>query len=301
MLWMDWLWVRQLVTHTNSPLLCSAACVSLSPTGLSHNSARRVFTVTEERTLFTRERNLHMYRTTAYFLSKTLVELPVQLALSFLLGSIGYYMVGLQPSVSHFLRFSLGLGLLALASNSMGQILGAVAPSPVFAVMLSPLCVIPFMLTSGFFLNQADYPPYLLPLKVLSPHLYVFTSLFAVEFDDLHLHCRDDETIPVWIGERHYGYCYLQRGEQVLHMFRVNGAVGSGAGYGLNMLYVTCLFVGYRVVALLALKWRERRRDGGSGGRGMGVGRSVRRLWQRLCRLRTVCCFGASLSRSHAT
>ena len=257
-------------------------------------------TVTEERALFTRERNLHMYRTTAYFLSKTLVELPVQVALSLLLGSIGYYMVGLQPSLSHFARFSLGLCLLALASNSMGQILGAIAPSPVFAVMLSPLCVIPFMLTSGFFLNQSDFPPWLLPLKLLSPHLYVFTALFAVEFDGLPLHCRPDEDIPVWIGERQYGFCYLQRGEQVLHLFRVSEGGGSGVGYGLNMLYVACLFVGYRMLALLALKWRESRRDGRSDG-GLDVKVLVRRVWQQVRRLRLLCARGAAVSRPHTT
>jgi len=242
-----------------------------------------------------------MYRTTAYFLSKTLVELPVQLALSFLLGSIGYYMVGLQPSFSHFARFSLGLGLLALSSNSMGQVLGAVAPSPVFAVMLSPLCVIPFMLTSGFFLNQDDFPPYLLPLKLLSPHLYVFTSLFAVEFTNLRLHCQQDEEVPVYLGERQYGFCYLQRGEQVLRLFRVASSGGVGVGYGLNMVYVACLFVGFRVLALLALKWRERRQDGGGRESGLGVGSVMRRVWHQLRRLRVLCCCGASVSRSHAT
>ena len=85
----------------------------------------------------------------------------MQLLLSLLLGSAGYFMVGLQPSASHFLRFSLALSLLALASNSLGQLLGALAPSPLLAVMLSPLCVIPFMLTSGFFINIDDLPPYL--------------------------------------------------------------------------------------------------------------------------------------------
>ena len=293
-------YVGQPLTHSLLPVLSLSSVIG--PPLIPRPSSRSLssLSVTEERTLFTRERNLHMYRTTAYFLSKTLVELPVQLGLSFLLGSIGYYMVGLQPSLSHFLRFSLGLGLLALSSNSMGQILGAVAPTPVFAVMLSPLCVIPFMLTSGFFLNQHDNPPWLLPLKALSPHLYVFTALFAVEFDGLQLYCRHDELIPVWLGERQWGFCYLQHGEQVLRTFRVDGGLGSGVGYWLNMLYVACLFVGFRVVALLALKWRERRRDGGGEG-GLDVAVWMRRVWLQLRRLCMRCGCGARVSRAHAT
>ena len=294
--------MRQLtLTHLSRAVLCLSSSRIVQPILIPSLAVHlSTASVTEERTLFTRERNLHIYRTTAYFFSKTLVELPVQLALSFLLGSIGYYMVGLQPSPSHFVRFSVGLGLLALSSNSMGQILGAIAPSPVFAVMLSPLCVIPFMLTSGFFLNQADYPPYLLPLKLLSPHLYVFTSLFATEFTHLPLHCRPDETIPVWIGERQYGYCYLERGEQVLGLFRIGVGGGDGVGYGLNMCWVACLFVGYRVVALLALKWRERRREG-SGGCEMDFSGIKRWVRQQLRRLRVVGGRSADGSRSHAT
>ena len=237
--------------------------------------------VTEERALFTRERGCHVYRTSAYFLSKALLEVPVQVGLSFLLGSVGYFMVGLQPDASHFFRFSLGLALLALASNSLGQILGALAPSALMAVMLSPISVIPFMLTSGFFLNLDDFPPYLIPLRALSPHLYVFTSLFSLEFTDLPFHCRPDETIPIYVGPLRTDFCYLTSGQKVLDMFHI--CEDSRGRYWSNMGYVALLFVGFRWVAFMALKVRARQGHAGEeeeeGERG-GLWVRMKRSWR---------------------
>ena len=266
------------LTDPCCPVLCSAARpLRLTAARLP---VRCVSAVTEERALFTRERSCHVYRTSAYFLSKATVEVPMQIALSFLLGSIGYFMVGLSPSASHFLRFSLGLALLALASNSLGQVLGALAPTPLMAVMLSPLCVIPFMLLSGFFLNVDDIPVYLLPLRALSPHLYTFTSLFAVEFTGLTLHCADDEALPIWVGEAEDEFCYLVRGEQVLSMFHIGE--DSAASYWANMGYVALLFVGFRLLALAALKVRARQGQADEDAEDEELRSCARTLWRML-------------------
>ena len=92
-------------------------------------------------------------------------------------------MIGLQSDINIFFNFVLGIIILALASNSLGQFLGALSPSALVAVMLTPLCIVPFMLTSGFFINLNSIPIYLIPLKYLSPHYYIFISLFSNEFN----------------------------------------------------------------------------------------------------------------------
>ena len=97
-----------------------------------------------------------------------------------------------------------------------------------------------------------------LPLKVLSPHLYVFTSLFSLEFSSLSFHCLADESIPVSIGSQSSQLCYLQSGQQVLDLFHIPADDDSSSGYWLSMLYVTLLFIGYRLLALAALKMRAR-------------------------------------------
>ena len=116
-----------------------------------------------------------------------------------------------------------------------------------------------------------------LPLKVLSPHLYVFTSLFSLEFSSLSFHCLADESIPVSIGSQSSQLCYLQSGQQVLDLFHIPADDDSSSGYWLSMLYVTLLFIGYRLLALAGTQDEgetglERRR----GGRRGQAGRQVR-------------------------
>jgi ABC-type multidrug transport system permease subunit len=71
--------------------LCPALCVSLlcAPPP-----------VTEERALFLREQSSKMYSPSAYFLSKMMIELPLNTVLSCVFGIIGYVMCALsrQPS-----------------------------------------------------------------------------------------------------------------------------------------------------------------------------------------------------------
>lgn len=163
-------------------------------------------------------------------------------------------MVGLADDGVTAIEFFIGLSLLALASNSLGLILGCVAPTPLIAVMMSPMCVVPFMICSGFFVNLDDLPVYLWPLRALSPHLYVFTSLFANEFTGQTFHCRDREALQIFVQGDAYYFCYLSTGELVLNIFHID----KETPYGLNMVYTFILFIGYRCVAWAILTLRDR-------------------------------------------
>jgi hypothetical protein len=59
------------------------------------------------------------------------------------------------------LSYLLLVSLLGHAVSSFGLLLGAAVPIPILAVLLCPLTVIPFMLTSGFFINLDGMPVYL--------------------------------------------------------------------------------------------------------------------------------------------
>jgi hypothetical protein len=56
--------------------------------------------VTEERGLFLREKSSKMYSTSAYFLSKIVIEIPLNTILSFIFGIVGYSMVGMNSDAS---------------------------------------------------------------------------------------------------------------------------------------------------------------------------------------------------------
>lgn len=171
----------------------------------------------EERALYFREKATKVYKTSAYFLGKTLIELPLQILTPIVFGAIPYYMIGLKSEWMYFFRFSLGLIVLGQASESLGLILGALVKNPTTAVMMSPLLLIPFLLVTGFFLNLNSIPPYLVWIKVLSPQKYIFAALLQTEFTDQHFYCGEDELIPLPMGD----LCPFTSGEQVLGFFSI--------------------------------------------------------------------------------
>jgi len=171
----------------------------------------------EERTLYFREKANKVYKTSAYFLGKTLIELPLQILTPIVFGSIPYYMIGLKPDWTYFFRFCLGLVVLGQASESLGLILGALVKAPTTAVMMSPLLLIPFLLVTGFFLNLNSIPLYLVWIKVLSPQKYIFAALLQTEFTNQHFYCGEDELVATPAGD----LCPFTSGEQVLGFFSI--------------------------------------------------------------------------------
>ncbi len=61
--------------------------------------------------------------------------------------------------------------------------LGALVPNKQVGVSVAPLTIIPFMLFSGFFVNQDSIPPIMLPLQYISMFKYGLQALMANEYD----------------------------------------------------------------------------------------------------------------------
>lgn len=106
-----------------------------------------IFQFPLERSVVTRERAANMYRTSSYFLSKTMTDMPKSLFFNVLFCIIVYWMIGLDSSAGSFFRFILTIFLtttyaesLALAISIMtGDAQASAALVPVF-VILSLLC-----------------------------------------------------------------------------------------------------------------------------------------------------------------
>uniref|UniRef100_A0ABD2VRJ8 ABC membrane transporter n=1 Tax=Trichogramma kaykai TaxID=54128 RepID=A0ABD2VRJ8_9HYME len=64
--------------------------------------------------VFLRENKNGMYRTDVYFLSKTMAEVPIFLAVPIIFTSVSYFMIGLYPEVQHFFTT---VGIVALVAN----------------------------------------------------------------------------------------------------------------------------------------------------------------------------------------
>ena len=196
-----------------------------------------------EKVVFYREVASETYSTPAYFLSKTFSELPFQVTFPLLFSSIVYPVAGLRAGGEYFVKFWGTLVMCALTSESLGIMLGSVAPDPQLAVAITPAAIIPFFLTGGLFANRERLDPYWIWLEKLSYISYSYESLMENEFKDVVL--NDDVSAALKNDPGLVGNNVLDR---------MNFELGlSTCLFALGMLTI-----GFRVIAFLGLLFTSR-------------------------------------------
>jgi len=139
----------------------------------------------DEKALLFREHRSGMYRLSLYYLSKILVEFPVQMVFPCLFISILYFMCGFNPDP---LRFLTAMGI-AVAMAAIGQGLGLLASisSDSLAVTLAvvPVVLMPFAILSGFVVQTV--PGWLTWLERLSFYRLAFETAIVNEFKGVAL------------------------------------------------------------------------------------------------------------------
>jgi ATP-binding cassette, subfamily G (WHITE), eye pigment precursor transporter len=118
--------------------------------------------------IFIRESRGRLYRTSTYFLGKTIAELPLFLAVPIIFTSIAYPMIGLRQG---FFYFSIACGVVSLVANvstSFGYLISCASSSISMALSVGPPVIIPFLIFGGFFLNSGSVPSYFKWLSYLS-------------------------------------------------------------------------------------------------------------------------------------
>lgn len=212
-----------------------------------------VLTFTEEGLVYAREKAGKMYNTGAYFLSKTIIDIPIQLALNLLCAGVTQGMVGLQPGFSVFMGFYLTLVLITCCTQSIGLLLAAVVPHAAIAMLLCPICMVPFMLTSGFFLTASSVPTAMKWLVWISPHRYMFEAAMADEFAGLSFSCDPGEALdpPRGPSGTAWELCPITTAQDVMDNFSL-----SFGTYGYNVGITTVLFLVFRVLAYVALRYK---------------------------------------------
>jgi len=143
-----------------------------------------ILTFADERKVFTRERSNQLYSVGAYYFTKSLMDIPVLVIGNSLFGLILYLSAGLNEVYSY--KYFVYLGLINFASlcgSAFGYFLGTLAKSKEALTMLNPMITIPLLVLSGFFTNNSNYAPYLLPFYYISPFRYGFETFVLNEFN----------------------------------------------------------------------------------------------------------------------
>ncbi|KAF9973628.1 hypothetical protein BGZ73_003124 [Actinomortierella ambigua] len=134
-----------------------------------------------ERSLFLRERAAGMYRTTSYFLAKTIVETLSYTILTVVFVVIVYFLIGLNGSLIYYF---VSVAVFVNVALSLIAAIGAGAENSEVGMNLLSLFNTMAMLFSGFVVAREQVPRGWIWMYWASYYQWAFSGLLKNEFDD---------------------------------------------------------------------------------------------------------------------
>lgn len=203
---------------------------------------RGIFSFFPERTIVSKERAAGSYYISAYFLAKTITELPLTtiFPLSYLV--ISYPMTNSNPLITSFLGTVCTFSITNLCAESMGLLIGAATSDIKLAVMIATLSALAFMVVGGFFVRSV--PEFVQWLVEISPLKYSY--LASIQFEFSHsIPCDGSAILSVCDGKDNGNASR----DDILEHFGAKGDVW----YFVSML--TVLTLSFRFLAYLCLRF----------------------------------------------
>ena len=134
-----------------------------------------------DRGIFLREYATSTYGAAAYFVGKTLVELPQVFLNALIVTLVTYWMEGLQ---GQFIFFVFAFWLNGLAAASTALLVGCIAANPEVANQAGPVLFVPQILFSGFYIRTSQIPSWLSWAQYLCSLKYGMNLFVLNEFGE---------------------------------------------------------------------------------------------------------------------
>lgn len=195
-------------------------------------------TFVEEKPIVMRERQSFSFHLSAYYITKVLTAMPIDIMTPLLFSCIVYWIVGLNPDPEAFLIFC-GITLsVTLGAIGIGFCVGSKAPSVKAASAMGPPVMILQLMFAGFYLNISNIPVWLRWISNLSVIQWAFGAYILNEFTGKTFDCDD---ISGTDG------C-TETGEQVIELLSFEDHV-----LWENFLYLFALTIGFHALAFTIL------------------------------------------------
>lgn len=186
----------------------------------------------------------HWYSLKAYYLAKLLVDIPFQIIFPTVFVTIVYLMSNQPLSLERFSMLLCITICISLVGQGIGLVVGA-AFDIQSAAFLAPVCAIPFLLFSGFFINFNSIPSYLSWMSYL--------SFFRYGFEASMLSIYDNDRPPLNCSQP---YCHYRSPSKLLEKFDMAESSYSLCVVGMLVYFVVLRLAGY---VFLRLKLKTNR------------------------------------------
>eukprot|EP01091_Cochliopodium_minus_P001749 TRINITY_DN1168_c0_g1_i1.p1 TRINITY_DN1168_c0_g1~~TRINITY_DN1168_c0_g1_i1.p1 ORF type:complete len:650 (-),score=150.98 TRINITY_DN1168_c0_g1_i1:60-2009(-) len=148
-----------------------------------------------ERGLFLREKGGGWYGLLAYYCSKMLSMIPLQIVEPMIFSLFVYWMVGLNKDAGKFFIFYATLVLTIHTAVALAVAISTATKSFQISLIFAPIIFIPLMLLGGFFVKSSSIPVYLIWIKFMSPIKYAYEILAINEFSGATFTCQLSELV----------------------------------------------------------------------------------------------------------
>lgn len=205
-----------------------------------------------ERVVINKERSSGSYRLSAYYLAKTLSELPLILFLPSVYIIVVYWTAGLNGWASFFGTwfFLLFSGFM---TQSLGLLISATVAKPGTALTIAALTVLTSMLLGGFYVRQL--PSWLEWAENLSFVTFSYDAMLQLEFtDDRMFSCSEEASSYPSCNSTLTGY----PGNGTISGSDVLQEIGVSYPLYINFLAMAGFSLLYRVLAYLSLRFLHR-------------------------------------------
>lgn len=135
-----------------------------------------------ERGVLMKERATGSYRMSAYFISKTISEVPFLFLYPTVYIIINYWLVGLNPNFARFVLHILVIWLVSFTSESFGYAASAAILNPRNAIAFLTIFLLFLMIIGGFYADPELIPNWIGWLQYVSIVRYGYYLLARIEF-----------------------------------------------------------------------------------------------------------------------
>ncbi|XP_042439406.1 ABC transporter G family member 22-like [Zingiber officinale] len=139
-----------------------------------------IFTFPKERAMLSKERSVDMYKLSAYFIARTMSDLPLDLILPTVFLLIVYFMAGLRSDFVAFLNSMLTIFLTIVAAQGLGLAVGASLMDVKKATTLASVIIITFILAGGYFIEKTPF--FMEWIRYLSLNYHAYRLLLKAQY-----------------------------------------------------------------------------------------------------------------------